>query len=53
MDRSRAGRGASDMLSLSPATRIFMALQPMAMGAGFNRLYAHVQARFLARPAGT
>ena len=33
------------MLSLSPATRIFVALQPMDMRAGFNRLYAHVQAR--------
>ena len=45
MDRSRAGRGASGMLSLSPATRIFVALQPVDMRAGFNRLYAHVQAR--------
>ena len=33
------------MLSLSPATRIFVALQPMDMRAGFNRLYAHVQAK--------
>ena len=45
VDRSRAGRGAAGMLSLSPATRIFVALQPMDMRAGFNRLYAHVQAR--------
>ena len=33
------------MLSLSPATRILVALQPVDMQAGFNRLYAHVQAR--------
>ena len=33
------------MLSLSPATRIFVALEPMDMRAGFNRLYAHVQSR--------
>ena len=33
------------MLSLSPATRIFVALQPVDMRAGFNRLYAHVQSR--------
>ncbi len=31
------------MLSLSPATRIFVALSPVDMRAGFNRLYAHVQ----------
>jgi transposase len=45
VDRSRAGDGASGMLSLSPATRIFVALQPVDMRAGFNRLYAHVQSR--------
>jgi transposase len=33
------------MLSLSPATRILVALQPVDMRAGFNRLYAHVQSR--------
>jgi transposase len=33
------------MLSLSPATHIFVALQPVDMRAGFNRLYAHVQTR--------
>ena len=33
------------MLSLSPATRIFVALEPVDMRAGFNRLYAHVQSR--------
>jgi len=33
------------MLSLSPATRIFVALQPVDMRAGFNRLYAHVPTR--------
>jgi len=33
------------MLSLSPATRVFVALQPVDMRAGFNRLYAHVQTR--------
>jgi transposase len=34
------------MWSLSPALRIFVALQPVDMRAGFNRLYAHVQTRF-------
>jgi hypothetical protein len=33
------------MLSLSPATRIFVALQPVDRRAGFNRLHAHVLAR--------
>ena len=33
------------MLSLSPATRIFVALQPVDMRAGFNRLYALVETR--------
>ena len=33
------------MLSLSPATRIFVVLQPVDRRAGFNRLYAHVQSR--------
>jgi transposase len=33
------------MLSLSPATRIFVALQPVDMRAGLNRLYAHVETR--------
>ena len=31
------------MLSLSPATRIFVALAPMDMRKGFNGLYAWVQ----------
>ena len=31
------------MLSLSPATRIFVALEPMDMRQGFNGLYAWVQ----------
>ena len=31
------------MLSLSPATRIFVALEPVDMRAGFNRLYTWVQ----------
>jgi transposase len=31
------------MLSLSPATRIFVALEPVDMRKGFNGLYAHVQ----------
>jgi len=31
------------MLSLSPATRIFVALAPMDMRRGFNGLYAWVQ----------
>jgi transposase len=33
------------MLSLSPATRIFVALEPVDMRAGFNRLYALVETR--------
>ena len=45
VDRRLAGDGASGMLSLSPATRIFVALQPVDRRAGFNRLYAHVQSR--------
>src|SRR5579875_2172013 len=45
VDRSCAGGGASSMLSLSPATRIFIALEPVDRRAGFNRLYAHVQSR--------
>lgn len=32
------------MLSLSPATRVFVALEPVDMRKGFNGLYAHVQA---------
>ena len=31
------------MLSLSPATRIFVALDPVDMRRSFNGLYAHVQ----------
>ena len=31
------------MLSLSPATRIFVALAPVDMRRSFNGLYAHVQ----------
>jgi transposase len=33
------------MLSLSRATRVFVALSPVDMRAGFNRLYTHVQTR--------
>ena len=32
------------MLSLSPATRIFVAMDPVDMRKSFNGLYAHVQA---------
>jgi transposase len=32
------------MLSLSPATRVFVALEPVDMRKSFNGLYAHVQA---------
>ncbi|SRR5712692_4899232 len=32
------------MLSLSPATRIFVAVAPVDMRKSFNGLYAHVQA---------
>ncbi len=31
------------MLSLSPATRIFVALAPVDMRGSFDGLYAHVQ----------
>jgi transposase len=31
------------MLTLSPATRIFVGLSPVDMRRGFNGLYAHVQ----------
>jgi len=33
------------MLSLSPATRIFVAWQPVDTRAGFDRIYARVEAR--------
>jgi len=33
------------MLNLSPATPIFVALQPVDTRAGFNRLHAHVYRR--------
>ena len=33
------------MLSLSPATRIFVAFEPVDMRAGFNRLYSHVETK--------
>ena len=39
------------MLSLSPATRIFVTLQPVDMRAGFNRLYAHVETRLNRDPS--
>ena len=34
------------MLSLSPATRVFVALAPVDMRKSFNGLYAHVQTVF-------
>jgi transposase len=45
VDGSGVGGSAPGMLSLSPATRIFVALQPVDMRAGFNRLYALVETR--------
>jgi len=33
------------MLSLSLASRIFVAFEPVDMRAGFNHLYAHVETR--------
>lgn len=38
------------MLSFSPATRIFVALEPVDMRKGFNGLYAHVQGVLLQDP---
>ena len=38
------------MLSLSPATRIFVALAPMDMRKGFNGLYAWVQSVLAQEP---
>lgn len=38
------------MLSLSPATRIFVALEPIDMRRGFNGLYGWVQNRLLQEP---
>ena len=43
LDRSRGPSPATAMLSLSPATRIFVALAPVDMRQGFNGLYAWVQ----------
>ena len=38
------------MLSLSPATRVFVALAPVDMRKSFNGLYAHVQTVFQQDP---
>ncbi|MGH9449276.1 MAG: IS66 family insertion sequence element accessory protein TnpB, partial [Terriglobia bacterium] len=38
------------MLSISPTTRIFVALEPVDMRAGFNRLYALVETRLNQNP---
>jgi transposase len=38
------------MLSFSPATRIFVALQPVDMRYGFNGLYAQVQTVLQEKP---
>ena len=38
------------MLSLSPATRLFVAFEPVDMRAGFNRLYALVETRLYQPP---
>lgn len=38
------------MLSISPATRIFVALEPVDMRAGFNRLYALAETRLNQNP---
>ena len=43
MDRVVAKDGAPVMLSLSTATRIFVALEPVDMRQNFNGLYARVQ----------
>jgi transposase len=43
MDEGPAGGGAAGMLSLSPATRIFVALEPVDLRQSFNGLSARVQ----------
>ena len=43
MDRVVAKDGTSIMLSLSTATRIFVALEPVDMRQNFNGLYARLQ----------
>ena len=43
MDWGGGSSPATAMLSLSPATRIFVALEPVDMRTGFNGLYAWVQ----------
>jgi transposase len=43
VDRSAAGGGAPRVLSLSPATRIFVALEPVDLRQSFNGLSARVQ----------
>lgn len=45
MDGVAAGGGASGTLILSPATWVFVALQPVDMWAGSTHLYAHVETR--------
>jgi len=56
LPRSAPGRGPDQiaagvvMPSLSPATRISVALQPVDMGAGFNRRYAPVETRLNQEP---
>jgi transposase len=43
LDRSLVESGAARMLSLSPATRIFVALEPVDLRQSFNGLSARVQ----------
>lgn len=43
LDRSPIESGAARMLSLSPATRIFVALEPVDLRQSFNGLSARVQ----------
>src|SRR2546427_1772053 len=50
VDRSLVRSGAPRMLSLSPATRIFVALEPVDLRQSFNGLSARVQSVLIQDP---
>jgi transposase len=50
LDRSLVESGAARMLSLSPATRIFVALEPVDLRQSFNGLSARVQSMLAQDP---
>ena len=50
MDRCDGGSPATAMLSLSPATRVFLAITPIDGRKGFNGLYTLVKERLQQEP---